>query len=53
MDEVLLAKKHPDFPHSLDTWRMKIIQHTEAKEATLVLMAEYITWRSLKGEPAL
>ena len=29
------SQKYPDFPHSLDMWRTKIIQRAEAKEATL------------------
>ena len=29
------SQKSPDFPHSDDTWRTKIIQHAEAKEAML------------------
>ena len=31
-------QKYPDLPHSLDTWKTKIIQRAEAKEATLKQM---------------
>ena len=35
LDWGVTCKKYPNYPHSLDTWRMKIIQRIEAKEAIL------------------